>query len=68
MENINQGSVVSLKCGGPPMVVEEITSDNQVRCYWFDTDEQLHREYIPSTILEILEPQVCEKHSHQTDA
>lgn len=37
MEEIKRGSCVTLKCGGPTMVVTDV-SDGNCKCCWFGED------------------------------
>ena len=38
-QDIQPGSVVKFKSGGPKMTVARITEDGQVECHWFLSDE-----------------------------
>jgi uncharacterized protein YodC (DUF2158 family) len=48
-ENIKEGDVVRLKCGGPLMVVESIEAQS-LYCRWFVNDKPEHNSFRIKTV------------------
>ena len=51
---LKPGDVVTLKSGGHPLTVVEVTADN-VACLWMGSDGDLFRETLPLAVLELVE-------------
>ena len=53
--DLKPGDVVMLKSGGLPMTVAEVNED-AVACVWAGAEGALHRETLPSAVLEKVDP------------
>lgn len=51
---LKPGDVVTLKSGGHPLTVAEVTADN-VLCLWMGSEGDLFRESLPLAVLEPVE-------------
>ena len=56
---LKPGDVVTLKSGGHPLTVAEVTADN-VLCLWMGVEGDLFRETLPLAVLEPVEAEDSE--------
>jgi len=54
MEDFEIGDVVQLQSGSPKMTVQEVVSDGDVVCQWFESNE-VHKENFPKEALKYVE-------------
>ena len=50
MSEFNEGDVVRLKSGGPPMTITEIDATGECYCRWFDGTKPMSDRFKPSSL------------------
>ena len=53
MAEFEEGDVVQLKSGGPPMTITEVLSDGQYKCEWFEGSKPMSAYFKQSALAKI---------------
>ena len=51
MTDFNEGDIVELKSGGPPMTAEESQDEDCLVCHWFDKNHKPHKKTFRKALL-----------------